>query len=71
MWHWQIPLLILHVFDVDQSAASGITRLAYKCTLAPPQTWAHKSIGHFGFFPSRFRATLWKGVVDWLRNDRG
>jgi len=28
-------------------------------------------VGHFGFFRSRFRATLWRLVADWLRDDRG
>jgi predicted alpha/beta hydrolase len=30
-----------------------------------------QAIGHFGFFRSRFRATLWRRVADWLRYDSG
>jgi hypothetical protein len=34
--------------------------------IAPAEAGTGK-IGHFGFFRSRMRQTLWARVIDWLR----
>ncbi|HEX8012947.1 MAG TPA: alpha/beta fold hydrolase [Casimicrobiaceae bacterium] len=39
---------------------------ATRLVIGPPDVGGQK-IGHFGFFRSRFRGTLWPRVVEWLR----
>lgn len=40
---------------------------AAECVEIGPADAGGQPIGHFGFFRSRFRPTLWDRVVDWLR----
>ncbi|MEX3009487.1 hypothetical protein [Hoeflea sp. TYP-13] len=35
-----------------------------------PENAGGQPIGHLGFFRSRFRDTLWPGIVDWILGDR-
>ena len=57
-----------------EAATDRILSLFSNCDstrlLIGPADVGGQAIGHFGFFRSRFRATLWERVVKWLRDDR-
>ena len=58
-----------------EAATDRILGLYANCTAKRveigPADVGGQAIGHFGFFRSRFRATLWGRVVDWLLDDPG
>ena len=47
------------LFDLYPSAQAEIRPVT-------PQGLGVRSIGHFGFFRERFRATLWREAAEWL-----
>jgi predicted alpha/beta hydrolase len=47
--------------EVNLTAADG-----YRLGATLFAELGEKSIGHFGFFRERFRASLWRETVDWL-----
>ena len=56
-----------------EAATLRILRLYPNCpasqmVLGPSDAGGQK-IGHFGFFRSRFRATLWPRILEWLRSE--
>lgn len=68
------PMLALSFTDDEMMSAKGIRSLHGLYASAPieyrriaPQEVGAQSIGHFGFFRSQFRDTLWPLVPEWLR----
>jgi len=69
------PTLALTFTDdafATQAATARILGLYQNCEatqiVIEPSDVGGKKIGHFGFFRSRFRDTLWTKVLDWLRS---
>ena len=67
------PTLALRFTDdafATQSATNRILALYQSCAAArmvvSPSDVNSRKIGHFGFFRSRFRSTLWSKVLEWL-----
>ena len=66
-------ILALHFSDdrfATQAATDRILSLYENCLVTQiviaPADVGGKKIGHFGFFRSRFRDTLWPRVIEWL-----
>jgi predicted alpha/beta hydrolase len=69
------PTLALRFTDDAFATLDATTRilgLYQNCTTRQivfgPNEVGHRKIGHFGFFRSRFRDTLWPPVLAWLLN---
>ena len=71
------PTLALRFTDdvfATEAATSRVLQLYQNCpatqmVIGPADVGGMK-IGHFGFFRSRFRDTLWPRVVEWLRSEQ-
>ena len=71
------PTLALRFTDdvfATEAATTRVLELYRNCPatqiVIKPSDVGGKKIGHFGFFRSRFRATLWPRVVEWLRAEQ-
>ena len=72
----RFPLVALSITDDELMTERG-THVLVDCyansprrveRIAPADVRALR-IGHFGFFRSRFRDTLWPRVLEWLRSE--
>ena len=68
------PTLALRFVDdvfATEAATTRVLALYKNCwptqIVLGPQDVGGQKIGHFGFFRSRFRETLWPRVTDWIR----
>lgn len=70
----EIPMLVYNFKDDSYAPSRAVDALQRQYTAAQierqqidPATYGEKTIGHFGFYRSRLKGSLWQDTLHWLR----